>query len=70
VIPSKSNAKTPILHDPNIYAMRNIVERFFCALSLIVPITCRAMNEGHAQTGNPLREAQPEFPCHAAFICH
>ena len=30
VIPSKSNAKQPIPHDPNIYAMRNIVERFFC----------------------------------------
>jgi hypothetical protein len=48
VILSKSNAKIPIPHDPNLYAMRNIVERFFCTLSLIVPITCRAMNEGHA----------------------
>jgi transposase len=35
VIPSKSNAKTPTPHDPNLYAMRNIVERFFCTLSLI-----------------------------------
>ena len=35
VIPSKSNAKTPIPHDPNLYAMRNVVERFFCTLSMI-----------------------------------
>jgi transposase len=28
VIPSKSNAKAPIPHDPNLYACRNIVERF------------------------------------------
>ena len=32
VIPSKSNARNPIPHDPNLYAMRNIVERFFCKL--------------------------------------
>ena len=32
VIPSKSNAKIPIPHDPNLYAMRNIVERFFCKM--------------------------------------
>jgi len=30
VIPSKSNARNPIPHDTNIYAMRNNVERFFC----------------------------------------
>ena len=30
VIPSKSNARKPIPHDPNLYAKRNIVERFFC----------------------------------------
>jgi len=35
VIPSKSNAKIPIRHDPNLYAMRNVVERFFCTLSMI-----------------------------------
>ena len=29
VIPSKSNARNPIPHDPSIYAKRNIVERFF-----------------------------------------
>lgn len=29
VIPSKSNARKPITHDENLYAMRNIVERFF-----------------------------------------
>ena len=32
VIPSKSNAKNPISHDTNLYAMRNIVERFFCKM--------------------------------------
>lgn len=31
-IPSKSNAKAPIPHDPNLYAMRNVVERFFCRM--------------------------------------
>ena len=32
VIPSKSNARVPIPHDPHIYAQRNIVERFFCKM--------------------------------------
>jgi len=32
VIPSKSNARNPIPHDVNLYAMRNIVERFFCRM--------------------------------------
>ena len=32
VIPSKSNARTPISHDKKLYAMRNIVERFFCKM--------------------------------------
>jgi len=32
VIPSKSNARTPIPHDKKLYAMRNIVERFFCKM--------------------------------------
>jgi transposase len=32
VIPSKSNACNPIPHDKNLYAMRNIVERFFCKM--------------------------------------
>jgi len=32
VIPSKSNARNPIPHDTNLYAMRNIVERFFCKM--------------------------------------
>jgi transposase len=30
VIPSKSNARKPITNDRNLYAMRNIVKRFFC----------------------------------------
>jgi transposase len=32
VIPSKSNAREPISHDPGLYKMRNIVERFFCTM--------------------------------------
>lgn len=32
VIPSKSNARNPIPHDKPLYAMRNIVERFFCKM--------------------------------------
>ena len=32
VIPSKSNARNPIPHDKKLYAMRNIVERFFCKM--------------------------------------
>jgi len=29
VIPSRSNARKPVAHDAKLYAMRNIVERFF-----------------------------------------
>ena len=32
VIPSKSNARKPVPHDKTLYAMRNIVERFFCKM--------------------------------------
>ena len=32
VIPSKSNARQPVEHDANLYAKRNIVERFFCKM--------------------------------------
>ena len=32
IIPSKSNARKLIQHDKNLYAMRNIVERFFCKM--------------------------------------
>ena len=32
VIPSKSNVRQLIQHDKNLYAMRNIVERFFCKM--------------------------------------
>ena len=32
VIPPKSNARKPVPHDKNLYAMRNIVERFFCKM--------------------------------------
>jgi len=30
VIPSKSNERQPIPHDPDLYAQTNAVERFFC----------------------------------------
>ena len=32
VVPAKSNARNPEPHDANLYAMRNIVERFFCKM--------------------------------------
>jgi transposase len=32
VVPATSNARNPIPHDANLYAMRNIVERFFCKM--------------------------------------
>jgi len=32
VILSKSNAREPFPHDPGLYKMRNIVERFFCTM--------------------------------------
>ncbi len=32
VVPAKSNARHPVAHDKNFYAMRNIVERFFCKM--------------------------------------
>ncbi len=32
VIPSKSNAREPILHDAGLYKMRNIVECFFSTM--------------------------------------
>jgi len=53
VIPSKSNARAPIPHDPNIYAMRNLllghvnmpcqarVERFFCRMKDMRRLTTR-----------------------------
>ena len=41
VIPSKFNAKVPIQHDPNLYAMRNLVERFFCRMKDMRRLTTR-----------------------------
>ena len=41
VIPSKTNARVPIPHDPNIYAMRNLVERFFCRMKDMRRLTTR-----------------------------
>jgi transposase len=32
VIPSKCNERNPIPHDKKLYAMRNLVERFFCKM--------------------------------------
>jgi len=41
VIPSKSNARKPVPHDTNLYAMRNIVERFFCKMKDICRLATR-----------------------------
>jgi len=41
VIPSKSNAKEPVPHDPDLYAMRNLVERFFCRMKDMRRLTTR-----------------------------
>ena len=41
VIPSKSNARHPIAHDPDIYAQRNLVERFFCRMKDMRRLTTR-----------------------------
>ena len=41
VIPSKSNAKIFIPHDPDLYAMRNLVERFFCRMKDMRRLTMR-----------------------------
>jgi len=41
VIPSKSNAKVQIPHDQAIYAMRNLVERFFCRMKDMRRLTTR-----------------------------
>ena len=41
VIPSRSNARVPIPHDPNLYAMRNLVERFFCRMKDMRRLTSR-----------------------------
>ena len=46
VIPSKSNAKKPIPHDKNIYAMRNIVERFFCKMKDMRRLATRFEKKG------------------------
>jgi len=41
VIPTKSNARTPIPHDVGLYRMRNIVERFFCTMKDMRRLTTR-----------------------------
>lgn len=41
VIPSKSNARVPVPHDPDLYAMRNLVERFFCRMKDMRRLTTR-----------------------------
>jgi transposase len=41
VIPSKSNTRKPIPHNPSLYAMRNIVERFFCKMKDIRRLVAR-----------------------------
>ncbi len=46
VIPTKSNAKKPIPHDKNLYAMRNIVERFFCKMKDMRRLATRFEKKG------------------------
>ena len=41
VIPSKSNAVSPVPHDEGLYAMRNLVERFFCRMKDMRRLTHR-----------------------------
>jgi len=41
VIPTKSNARQPIPHNPEIYAQRNLVERFFCRVKDMRRLTTR-----------------------------
>jgi transposase len=41
VIPSKSDARRPVPHDPGLYAMRNLVERFFCRMKDMRRLTTR-----------------------------
>ena len=52
VIPSKSNARHPIAHDPDIYAQRNLVERFFCRMKDMRRLT------------TPLRKTQTKLHVH------
>ncbi|MEM7524449.1 MAG: transposase [Pseudomonadota bacterium] len=41
VIPSKSDDCIPVPHDPNIYAKRNELERFFCKMKDMRRLTTR-----------------------------
>ncbi len=41
VIPAKSNEQNPAEHDKNLYAMRNLVERFFCRMKDMRRLTHR-----------------------------
>lgn len=41
VITSKSNARVRVPHDPDIYAMRNLVERVFCRMKDMRRLTTR-----------------------------
>ena len=41
VIPSKSNARVAIPHAPELYAKRNLVERFFCQMKGMRRLTTR-----------------------------
>ena len=60
VIPSKSNEREPVQHDPALYAHRNVVERFFCKMKDMRRLATRF--EKKAQ--NFLSMAQP-----FAIIC-
>jgi|GEM_PF-2750149 len=45
VIPSKRGARNPVSLDTNLYAMRNIVERFFCKMKDMRRLAMRFENQ-------------------------
>ncbi|MDG1207677.1 MAG: transposase [Paracoccaceae bacterium] len=57
VIPSKSNARIPDPHHPNIYAMRNEVERFFCKMKDMRRLTTQ--HEKLKRTSYPCGTSSP-----------
>jgi len=58
VIPTKSNAKTPIPHNKALYRMRN-----YCRAVLV-------HHEGHEKANHALRKNQLKLFGNGAYICH
>ena len=58
VVPATNNARNPIPHDSNLYAMRNIVERFFCKMKDMRGLSTRC----------PV--LRPKLPRHAPSVSH